>query len=136
MSRPTRAQSFFLELAMVILFFSLAAAVVVRFFAAGNELSNRSRDVNGAVLAAQSMAESLAAESAPSGETEWSVYYDADWNPSETPAAFRLDVSALSEETGAGVLYRYEIAVTAEGETEPLFTLDTARYRPEKEGAR
>lgn len=130
MSSPSRVQSFFLELAMVILFFSLAAAVVIRFFAAGSQLSNCSRDVNGAILAAQTAAEAVAAS--PEIQENSTVYYDSQWNRTDSPDAFRLEVSANSELPGAGTLCHYSIIVTAEGDEKPLFELDTAKYWPEE----
>ena len=130
MSSPSRVQSFFLELAMVILFFSLAAAVVIRFFAAGGQLSSRSQDANGAILAAETAAETIAAS--PEVQESSTIYYDSQWNRTDSPDAFRLEVSASPEQAGAGTLCHYSITVTAEEDGEPLFELDTAKYWPEE----
>lgn len=53
MKRSRFGKSFFIEMAMVVLFFSLAVAVIIRFFAQGALLSEKSKAVNGVILAAQ-----------------------------------------------------------------------------------
>lgn len=133
MNKLSRIQSFFLEMAFVIFFFSLAAAVVIRFFAAGNQLSQHSQDANGAMLAAQSWVEQLnVPEAIPDESEKWVFYYNSQWNPTEEPSDFQMTVSVQPEQTAAGTLCRYDISVMPEGGSEELFHLNTARYWPEK----
>lgn len=126
MNKLSRIQSFFLEMAFVILFFSLAVAVVIRFFAAGNQLSQHSQNTNGAVLAAESWFEQLSTSQMDQVE----IYYDSQWNPTMEPADFRLEVSVEPEQRKKGLLCYYHIVVLQEEDSQELFQLDTAKYWP------
>ena len=128
MRDSSRIQSFFIELAAVILFFSFAAAIDLRLFAAGSSLSRDSQDLNGAVLAAQSIADAIAAGERPE-EAALTLYFDGDWVPAAEEAAFSARILTETEQTGAGELTRHTIALSrADGEL--LYTLETARYWP------
>ena len=61
MKNLTKIQTFFLELVIVLLFFSFAAAIDLKLFAASNALSRQSQDENAAILTAQTIADRIAA---------------------------------------------------------------------------
>lgn len=128
MNNSSRVQSFFIELAVVILFFSLSAAIDLRFFAAGSRLSRESRDLNGAVLTAQSIADTIAAGKRPE-EDDFLCYFDENWAPAGEAGVFFARILTETEPSGAGELARYTIALSrTDGEL--LYTLETARYWP------
>lgn len=129
MKERSRMQSFFLEMAAVILFFSLAAAIDLRLFGAGETLSRESQDLNSAVLTAQGLAERIAAGEFLPRETAL-VYYREDWTESGQPDCFQAEIEPSWEETGAGTLARYVIRIRTEEGAE-LFSLDAAKYLPE-----
>ncbi len=130
MKNMSRVQSFFLELAVVVLFFSLAAAIDVRLFAAGHTLSRQSRERNAAVLMAQSIAETIRA----GADAPEEIYYDENWKQSGTPAAYRAEIGSESENTAAGELVRYRIAICLE-EGEELYVLNLTDYNREEDPA-
>ena len=117
----------------MILFFSLAAAIDVRLFAAGHALSQDSRERNAAVLTAQGIAETIRAGS-DAGEDGAVFYYDAEWKPADVPADFRAEIQAETEQAAAGELIQYRITVSRE-EGGELYVLELADYRREGAGA-
>ena len=134
MRQTGKPQAFFWELTVVILFFALAAAVTLR-------LSQKNASQNGAMLAAASAAEQIAAAdnadiSFPGSRlTEngsFEVLYGEDWQPDQEAPHFRMVVSAESETYPAGVLCRYAIRLEEVSGGE-LYVLHTAKYFPEWE---
>ena len=141
MKQTGKPQAFFWELTVVILFFALAAAVTLRLFAAGSRQSQKNASQNGAMLAAASAAEQIAAAdnadiSFPGSRlTEngsFEVLYGEDWQPDQEAPHFRMVVSAESETYPAGVLCRYAIRLEEVSGGE-LYVLHTAKYFPEGE---
>lgn len=104
--KPTRRSNLFLlELIFAILFFSLAAAVCVRFFVKSHTLENESRDLNHAVSSVSSAAEILRNQEDPykcletqfpQGEyngSDYLIYYNEDWELcSASDAAYTMEV--------------------------------------------
>ena len=93
MNKHSRSKSglFLMELIIVILFFSVSAAICMRIFGAAKIKSDFSRDLSNASVYAQSCAEVYKAYDADLEKTaeaidgKWddntlSVYYDFDWN--------------------------------------------------------
>ena len=88
-----KSQMFLTEMIIVIFFFSLAAGICVGVFAKARKISNDNRNMNKAVLAAQSAAESfksydeetfleeINAEEFSDGV--YKTYYDKNWNLTE-----------------------------------------------------
>lgn len=123
-----------IEQIVMVLVFALAAAVCMRVFAASERLSRKYEATDGAVLAAQNVAELLKADgikgftertgAVQSGENTWVVWYDKDWNLTEDASAeFVADVTYTEEE--AGFLFRAEIVIRTKDGTE-LFRLPVA----------
>lgn len=121
-------QGFFIELAVVLLFFSFSAAIDLRLFAEGSRLSRESQEVNRAVLAAQDLAENIAAGDPITDGTQ--VYYDQEWQKTNAPASFMAEISVAAESVETGQLAYYTIAVSAPDGRE-LYRLQTAKYWPE-----
>ena len=134
--QPTRRSSLFLlELMIAILFFSLSAAVCVRFFVKSHTLETQSMDLNHAVTAATSAAEILRSAEDPYnrllklfpsgdlGEDTFQIYYDFDWNPcTASKAAYRLILKTEYTEsflTGSIQVYKNKTS---------LYTLTIEKY--------
>lgn len=119
------SQSFFIEMAMVILFFSLATAVIIRFFSQGYLLSQQSRELNSAIITAQSLVATLDDEE---NRSDHVVYYDSNWEQTDGTASYEARVAVSSTAHQSGVLYHYSIDVVRSGEEQSIFHLDTGAY--------
>lgn len=134
--QPDRRSSLFLmELIIAILFFSLAAAVCVRFFVKSHTLEAQSMDLNHAVSSAASVAEIVRSQDEPltvltelfpggeASETTYSIFYDKDWILcSADHAAYTV---RLETKTSASFLVG-DIEVLKE--TESLYHLTVKKY--------
>lgn len=131
MNRSGFWQSFFMEMAMVILFFSIALAVIVRLFSQGAILSEQSKDMSGAILAAQTVAQTLERSET---DQSYTLYYDENWNMTwENPYyAIRVDVQAAPN--GINVLCSYSIEVYLYRQDRPLFQLQSQKYFRQEDG--
>ena len=136
-----RANSFMVELLLTILFFSLAAGVLLRLFAATADLSRQSRERNQAVFLAQSTAE-LLREAKPAGQVLQEYYPEAedigripvDGRGEFSPdGGYTLAVTVSQENGERGVLERLDIRIYAK--TECVYTLSTANYLSGEAGA-
>lgn len=85
MKSPTKPQKkavrfnlFFLEMIIVLLFFSIAAAVILRSFAASDRLARSSRRLENMAFCAQSAAE-LYSETGSLGDTADTLFGNGDW---------------------------------------------------------
>ena len=115
-----------MEQAVMLLVFALAAALCVRIFVSADQLFRRNEARDRAVLEAQNAAETLKRSG---GIIEMS--YDADWQPTEGEAAYRL-TTACTESPNA-YLWTAEVTVSASDGT-VLFTLPVAGQRQEVGG--
>lgn len=130
---------FLMEIIIMLLFFTLCAAVCMRMFAAAQVNSDYSRDLSEASLRAQSVAECYKAaegdlgataellglgQDALAGET-LTIYYDPAWEPGESreEAAYTLTADL---EKGAQTA---EISVVKSGEEEALFAIEVKAVR-------
>ena len=105
MRSASRTNLFLLELILVILFFSLCAAVCMGVFASAKKTADHSRNLSAAVLAAESAAASWKAADGDldacatylgavrAGGALLTKDFDADWRQ-EGPSVFRLTLTA------------------------------------------
>lgn len=131
MNRSGFWQSFFMEMAMVILFFSIALAVIVRLFSQGAILSEQSKDVSGAILAAQTVAQTL-----EKSETDqsYTLYYDENWNMTWENPYYAIQVDVQAAPNGINVLCSYSIEVYLYRQDRPLFQLQSQKYFRQEDG--
>ena len=127
--------TFILEMLLVTLFFSLAAAVLLQVFVAARLKSDENVAKNKALIAAQSALEiALVQEIQP--QTEY--WYDAGWQPLENSehASYRVTVSCELEQTsGAGNLYLLSVTTDdLEKDRQLLPVLSTRRIEREVDG--
>jgi len=99
---------FLTELVIVILFFSLSAAVCVKIFATSELLSRTSYDINKSVVMAQNAAECFKAADADIyktaqmlggavNESTIKIAYDKNWQISESKSVFEMIINIKSE---------------------------------------
>lgn len=131
MNRSGFWQSFFMEMAMVILFFSIALAVIVRLFSQGAILSEQSKDMSGAILAAQTVAQTL--EKSETDQT-YTLYYDENWNETWENPYYAIQVDVQAAPNGSNVLCRYSIEVYQYRQDRPLFQLQSQKYFRQEDG--
>lgn len=131
MNRSGFWQSFFMEMAMVILFFSIALAVIVRLFSQGAILSEQSKDMSGAILAAQTVAQTL-----EKSETDqsYTLYYDENWNMTWENPYYAIQVDVQAAPNGINVLCSYSIEVYLYRQDSPLFQLQSQKYFRQEDG--
>lgn len=131
MNRSGFWQSFFMEMAMVILFFSIALAVIVRLFSQGAILSEQSKDMSGAILAAQTVAQTL-----EKSETDqsYTLYYDENWNMTWENPYYAIQVDVQAAPNGINVLCSYSIEVYLYRQDRPLFQLQSQKYFRQEDG--
>ena len=125
-----------MEQVVMVLVFALAAALCLRVFAFSNQMSERSKDVDNAVLLAQNTAEMIKACGGVEEATEvmggkirqtlWSTYYDADMKPVPDQVSAYYEVNALPENSDVKGLGRANIEVVRFSEEEALFSLTVA----------
>jgi hypothetical protein len=86
--KVSKTAIFLFELMVVILIFSLAAAVCTNIFGKAYGFSTESKALTMAVLKAESIAEEFKAGKAPGGD----LLFDKDWKPAadESSAAYRI----------------------------------------------
>ena len=137
-----KRNAFFVEIIIVILFFSLSVVVSLELFVQGYMKSVLSEQKNRALIRAQSVAE-LAQGYDPSGDEPFSAglegdsaFYDEEWNAAEeTNAAFELTVRFEEENTGPGRMITVQIDATrfSNGEAaDELVSLKTGYYLPQR----
>ena len=95
-----RVNSFLVEIIIVILFFSLSAAVTLQVFVTTHKKGEQSTNLNMAVVLTQQMTEQYRANGekcswcvspeSREGATVYTVEYDEDWNPVSRNGSFKL----------------------------------------------
>jgi hypothetical protein len=135
----SKSSLFLLELLIIIAFFAVASAVCIRLFARAHVVSVDSRDLNRAVIVAQSAAETFKAACGDQqamarilggvigpGE-EILLYYDSGWHPvpEQHENGYAMRVHTRLE----GYLMVADIGVFKAGGGE-VFSLEAARHLP------
>lgn len=126
----SRSQLFLIELIVVILFFSIAVAITVQVFTKAHELTQNSRELNGAILAVQTAAEmDKTAAFSEIGSNKEPAYYNSNWEsstPSEATYTLITNITIEKRETGSMAVYNY--TVTSGDRT--IYTIQTKKYYP------
>lgn len=125
-----------MEQLVMILVFSLAAALCLQVFVLADKTSRHHEDVDNAVLLAQNTAEVLkergsveAAQAAVGGtirQTMWSTHYDETLRPVEDPAEAVYDVDVLPQRSGTEGLGEAHIEVFRHDGNTGLFSITAA----------
>lgn len=140
--------SFFLEMILVLFFFSVSVVITLQLFVSASGRANQSRDLSAAILCAQNVAEQVkglsSAEEVPEllktaihtksgdGTDHYRVDYDKDWNRTAQKAHFSIDVSLKKSLSASGTMIDADIQVRRyqSGGDTTLFTLNPAKYLP------
>lgn len=142
-----RISSFFIEIILVIGFFSISASATLQLFMMAGNRAQQSSDLSVAVIKAQNIAEQVkglssgeevpqalrSAKRADSGDTvHFLIDYDKQWNQTQGEPCYRIDVALIKKETKSGVMLDADIAVfrCKSGGENQIFKLDTAKYLP------
>ena len=141
--RTTSKSSLFLiELIIVILFFSIAAAICVLLFAHARVTSIESGRLTMSVTYSQNAVEALRATGGNDQGLEqllgvkkktdgsFVAEYDKDWNLVESNGEYRLTMVVSSDD--ARKLLRGEVSIAEfdNGEYKEIYSVNTSQYRP------
>jgi len=143
--RTNRSGLFLIEMVIVILFFSVTAAICVRLFAAAALTSRSGARLSNAVLLTESAAETvkscegdgarfaqlLGAESSGDG---FIVYYDKEYKQTSSAenAVYSLSITPAASADGA---VDYAVRFSSVSDDAEIYTVSVAAY-PGKEGAK
>ena len=133
-----RLNLFFVEMIIVLLFFSIAAAVVLRSFAGSYKLAKESRETEKMAFLSQSAAE-IYSETASLSETAEMLLSDRSFKAQQelSKVTFPMDggitvtLSESSEEYDGGTLKTLKI-VFQSGSGEVLYETESGAYVPER----
>lgn len=131
-----RLNLFFMEMIIVLLFFSIASAVILRSFAGSDKLAKDSRLLESAVFRAQSAAEiySGTGDLSKTAETLFPSYA-ADGNLSRITVPIDgkmyMTMSETAEEYGGGTLKKLEI-VFRDDDGETIYETGSGAYISER----
>ena len=120
--RVSKSAIFLFELMIIILVFTLAAAVCTQIFARSYTMSQESRALTMGSINAQTMAEQFKS----TGEDQENMYFDKDWvQTSEADAYFtvKLEDNGSTEEMKSA-----DVNVYKTGEEEAVFSLKVKRF--------
>ena len=122
-----------MEQVVMVLVFALAAALCLQVFVFSNQMSEKSRDTDRAVVLAQNTAELLKAcggveeaSDTVGGQIRqmlWSTYYDEDLKPVADQSSAYYEVHTLPEHSGVEGLGQATVDVIRFDANEPLFSL-------------
>ncbi|NLJ31050.1 MAG: hypothetical protein GX424_05540 [Clostridiales bacterium] len=138
------SNSFFVEITLTVLFFAISATVILQLFAMAGKTANRSSDLNGAVLQAQSIAEEVrgltGADELPAslknaqaaGTRQYRLKFDKSWKQTDGQPYYTVDVTLKNSAGESGTMVGAEIRVALAKQTasDPLYTLQVSKYLP------
>jgi type II secretory pathway pseudopilin PulG len=144
---PTQINSFFIEIILVILFFSISVAVTLQLFVTAKNRAQQSSELNVAVIKAENIAEQvkeLTAEDVlpqalvsadPHGtkdSTRYRLGYDKQWNPTKSNPRYVMDVTLEKTKSVSGTIVIADIAVSRknQNDTKGIYQLSAAKYLP------
>jgi len=124
-----------IELVIMLLIFSLAAALCLQAFSMADRISRQSEVRDNAALQAQNAAEILkhcggdfalaAASYGGSWDgTHWQIHYDADWKITASPDTYTL--TAAPEDTENALLGRTHLILRSTADHAEIFRLSAA----------
>ena len=145
---PNRINSFFIEIVIVICFFSISAVVILQVFVAAGSRAQQSRDLGVAVIKAQDIAERIKGLSSPEelpelfqdeeiaspdGGDHFKIDYDGQWSRTRGAPRYTVEVALKKSAAESGVLVDAEISVFRRGPggEKKIFALSTAKYLPD-----
>lgn len=139
------SNSFFVEITLTVLFFAISATVILQLFAAASQAARQSRDLSGAVVQAQSIAEEVrglsAAKDLPvslknarqTGARQYRLGFDKNWRQTASQPYYVADVSLQTGGEASGTVVSAEILIsrTKSGGADLIYTLHSSKYLPQ-----
>lgn len=124
----SRSNLFLIELIIVILFFAFASLIAMQIFLKADEIASDTDTLNGAIMAAQTAAETEKATSFQDLKVlSKNTYYDEDWKITEKKnKAYTLKRSIKLEKRTAGTLVTFVNIITQEGDM--IYKLESKKY--------
>lgn len=127
MKQVSKTNPFFVEIILVILFFSVSVAVTLQLFVAAHGKAQQSKELNAAVMKAQTVAESLSGvtdseqlslllpgsvkTNGENGVVRYILSYDKDWNETTQPASYQMQILLKQAQEKSGTNLQAEITV-------------------------
>ncbi len=147
--RPVQINSFFIEMIIVILFFSISVVVTLQLFVAANNRAQQSSDLSAAVIKAENIAEQVkslptadalpkvletANQSGSGDELLYTIGYDKEWNQTQSDPRYVIDVTMKKAKSDGGTMVSADISINRlhNKRTEDLYTLNSAKYLPNR----
>lgn len=135
-----KTNGFLMEMILMILFFSVSAAVCLQLFAFAHGIQKQSTAKNEALLYAQTLAEELKTTDAAlllqAPEQTETLYLDDSWQKTQKElAAYTAQVALTHQRTAAGELVSATVTVCfADSDEQPLCALPATVYLPDMGG--
>ncbi|WP_069999555.1 type II secretion system protein [Cellulosilyticum sp. I15G10I2] len=158
MNRPSRSRAFLVEFIIVILFFAIASAIIVRVFAVAHSLREKANDLTVATAKVQSVAEyakvsesqegyirdlkKLGAVKEDKDKERYVFYYNKDWQqqPANLEHTYSIVVVCDTKALGAGELLqvlinaskvnRHQMNKENHKSLSEIYDLQAAKYYP------
>ncbi len=130
MEKHNQLRSLLVEILIAVLFFALSATVLLEVFVGAHGKSDRAAAMNGALFAAQNLADTLccAEDAAALLAREGFTEREDGWT--RESGAYALTVTLGEERLAGGTMRRATVRAQYGGET--ILTLPCARYQPEE----
>ena len=135
-----KTNSFLLEMILMILFFSVSAAVILQLFASSHNIQKQSSSKNEALLYAQTLAEEFKASGqnllARTSEQTEERYLDENWQETgKDNAVYTAQIKISNQSTAAGHLFSATVSVfTSDTEKHLLCRIPATVYLPSEGG--
>ncbi|GHU67840.1 hypothetical protein AGMMS49983_19690 [Clostridia bacterium] len=120
--RTSKSAVFLFELMIIILVFTLAAAICTQIFARSYTMSQESRALTMGSINAQTVAEQFKA----TGEAPDDLYFDKDWEPVSAGDAYYT--VKLADKGSTAEMKSADVEIYKSGENDSIYTLHVKRF--------
>jgi hypothetical protein len=120
--KTSKSAVFLFELMIIILVFTLAAAICTQIFARSFTMSQESRALTMGSINAQTVAEQFKA----TGEAPDELYFDKDWVPVSAAGAYYT--VKLVDNGSTASMKSADVKIYKTGETDSIYTLHVKRF--------
>jgi len=140
-----RVNTFMIEMIVCLFFFSLAVAVSLQFFTEANRRQALSKDITGAMYAAQTFIEKFEVQGTDVLKTDYNteydgsvktIHFDEDWALTDSLSEFYMKVEIAETGQGVGDEYKLIVSVTqnkgGNRNNVLLFDAETVKYAPSR----
>lgn len=127
MRSGSRSNALLVELMIVVMFFMIAATVLLRVFVSSRNQSDRAELITTSIAAAQNTADRLYAAEDPEAELQSLGFVQKNGVWVLTADRYQLEASVTEEAEPAGIFRRQSVRAIADGET--LYELPCSRWQ-------